>query len=105
MAMVIAFSLSGVFVLSFGILVVAGIGWSTFVTLNQTLLQLRLDDAFRGRGMALFNMAGGLTPFGNLGMGAAAQQFGAPHSVASFAAVGLVLAVLAGVASSKIRRL
>jgi MFS family permease len=105
MAMVIAFSLSGVFVLSFSILVVAGIGWSTFVTLNQTLLQLGLDDAFRGRGMALFNMAGGLTPFGNLGMGTAAQQFGAPHSVASFAAVGLVLVALAGVASRRIRRL
>jgi MFS family permease len=105
MAGVIAFSLSGVFVLSFAILVVAGIGWSLFVTLNQTLLQLSLDDAFRGRGMAFFNMAGGLTPFGNLGMGVAAEQFGAPHSVASFAAVGLVLAAVTGIASRKMRRL
>jgi len=105
MTMVIAFSLSGVFVLSFAILVVAGIGWSLFVTLNQTLLQLRLDDAFRGRGMAFFNMAGGLTPFGNLGMGVAAEQFGAPHSVASFAVVGLALAAFTGIASRKMRRL
>jgi MFS family permease len=105
MTMVFAFSLSGMFVLSFAILVVAGIGWSAFVTLNQTLLQLSLDDAFRGRGMALFNMAGGLTPFGNLGMGTAAQQFGAPHSVASFAVVGLVLTTVTGIASRKIRRL
>jgi len=102
---VIAFSLSGVFALSFAILVVAGIGWSLFVTLNQTLLQLSLDDAFRGRGMAFFNMAGGLTPFGNLGMGVAAQQFGAPHSVASFAVVGLALAAVTGIASRRIRRL
>jgi len=80
-------------------------GASIFVTLNQILLQLGLDDAYRGRGMALYNMAGGLTPFGNLGMGAAAEQFGAPHSVASFAAVGLVLVSMAGIASRKVRRL
>jgi MFS family permease len=102
---VMAFALSGAFVLSFAILVVAGIGWSMFVTLNQTLLQLSLDDAYRGRGMAFFNMAAGLTPFGNLGMGVAAQQFGAPHSVASFAVVGLALAVVTGIASRKIRQL
>jgi predicted MFS family arabinose efflux permease len=105
MGMVLAFSFSRLFVLSFAILVVAGIGWSLFVTLNQTLLQLNLDDAFQGRGMALYSMAGGLTPFGSLGLGAASQQFGVPHSVAVFAATGLVLAALAGVASRKIRRL
>jgi predicted MFS family arabinose efflux permease len=105
MGMVLAFSFSRLFVLSFAILVVAGIGWSLFVTLNQTLLQLNLDDAFQGRGMALYSMAGGLTPFGNLGLGTAAQQFGVPHSVAGFAAAGLMLAALAGIASRKIRRL
>ena len=105
MGMVLAFSFSRLFVLSFAILVVAGIGWSLFVTLNQTLLQLNLDDAFQGRGMALYSMAGGLTPFGSLGLGAASQQFGVPHSVAVFAATGLMLAALAGIASRKIRRL
>jgi MFS family permease len=105
MGMVVAFSFSRLFVLSFAILVVAGIGWSLFVTLNQTLLQLNLDDAFQGRGMALYSMAGGLTPFGSLSMGAAAQQFGVPHSVAGFAGTGLMLAALAGIASRKIRRL
>jgi hypothetical protein len=105
MAMVLAFSFSRLFALSFAILVVAGVGWSVFVTLNQTLLQLNLDDAFQGRGMALYSMAGGLTPFGSLSLGAASQGFGVPHSVAGFAATGLVLAAVAGVASRKIRRL
>jgi len=105
MGMVLAFSFSRLFGLSFAILVVAGIGWSLFVTLNQTLLQLNLDDAFQGRGMALYSMASGLSPFGNLTMGAAASGFGAPHSVAGFAAVGLVLTSLTGIASQKIRRL
>jgi MFS family permease len=105
MGMVLAFSFSRLFGLSFAILVVAGIGWALFVTLNQTLLQLNLGDAFQGRGMALYSMASGLTPFGNLGLGAASQQFGVPYSVAALAAVGLVLAALAGIASQKIRRL
>jgi predicted MFS family arabinose efflux permease len=105
MSMVVAFSFSRLFPLSFAILVVAGIGWSMFVTLNQTLLQLNLDDAFRGRGMALYSMASGLTPFGSLGMGTAASEFGAPHAVAGFAGAGLVLAALTGIASRKIRRL
>ncbi len=105
MGMVLAFSFSRLFGLSFAILIVGGIGWALFVTLNQTLLQLNLDDAFQGRGMALYGMAAGLTPFGNLSLGAASQQFGVPHSVAAFAATGLMLAAFAGIASRKIRRL
>jgi len=105
MGMVVAFSFSRIFGLSFAILIVAGVGWALFATLNQTLLQLNLDDAFQGRGMALYSMAGGLTPFGSLSLGAAAQGFGVPHSVAAFAVAGLVLVALAGIASRKIRRL
>jgi MFS family permease len=105
MGMVLAFSFSRLFGLSFAILIVGGIGWALFVTLNQTLLQLNLDDAFQGRGMALYGMAAGLTPFGNLSMGVAAQEFGVPHTVAAFAATGLVLVAFAGIASRKIRRL
>ena len=105
MGMVVTFSFSRLFGLSFAILVVGGIGWALFVTLNQTLLQLNLDDAFQGRGMALYSMAAGLTPFGSLTMGAAAQEFGVPHTVAVFAATGLMLAALTGIASQKIRRL
>ncbi len=105
MGMVVTFSFSRLFGLSFAILVVGGVGWALFVTLNQTLLQLNLDDAFQGRGMALFSMAAGLTPFGSLTMGAAAQGFGVPHTVAVFAATGLMLAAVTGIASQKIRRL
>ncbi len=105
MGMVLVFALSRLFPLSFAILIVAGVGWSVFVTLNQTILQLSLDDAHRGRGMALFNMASGLSPFGNLAMGASASGLGAPHSVAAFAVVGLMLASFTGIASQKIRRM
>jgi len=105
MSMVFLFTLSTLFAISFAILVVAGIGWSIMVTLNQTLLQLNVEDAFRGRVLALYTMAGGFTPFGSLAMGAAASHFGVQTAVAAFAVVALGLAVTLGLGSARVRRL
>jgi len=105
MAMVVLFGLSPWFPLSFAILVVGGLGWSMMVTLNQTLLQLNLSDEFRGRVLALYTMAGGLTPFGNLAMGAAADRFGVQEAVVTFALAGLALAAYVGLGSARVRRL
>lgn len=105
MGMVVLFGLSRWFPLSFAILVTGGLGWSMMVTLNQTLLQLNLSDEFRGRVLALYTMAGGLTPFGNLAMGAAADQFGVQEAVVAFALAGLVLAAYVGLGSARVRRL
>lgn len=105
MAMVALFAVSTWFPLSFAILVVAGVGWSMMVTLNQTLLQLRLDDAFRGRVLALYTMAGGLTPFGSLAMGSAADAFGVQEAVVAFALAGFVLAAVVGLGSRRVREL
>ncbi len=105
MSMVFVFSLSTVFMLSFAILVVAGIGWSMMVTLNQTLLQLHVEDAFRGRVLSLYTMAGGFTPFGNLAMGSSASHFGVQPAVATFALIAFGLVVVLGLGSARIRRL
>jgi MFS family permease len=105
MGMVALFAASQWFGLSFAILVVAGIGWSLMVTLNQTLLQLTISDAFRGRVLAFYNMAGGISPFGNLAIGSAADRFGVQQAVATFALAGLLLAACVGLASERIRRL
>jgi MFS family permease len=105
MGMVAMFALSTWFPLSFAILIIAGLGWSMMVTLNQTLLQLRLDNAFRGRVLALYTMAGGLTPFGSLAMGSAAGAFGVQEAVAAFAVAGLALAAVIGLGSRRIREL
>jgi MFS family permease len=105
MGMVAAFALSTVFVLSFAILVVAGVGWSMMVTLNQTLLQMNVDDEFRGRVLSLYTMAGGFTPFGNLAMGTSADHFGVQGSVVAFALAGFALAAVLGLGSARMRRL
>jgi MFS family permease len=105
MFMVFLFTLSTAFLPSFVILVVAGIGWSMMVTLNQTLLQLNVEDAFRGRVLSLYTMAAGFTPFGSLAMGAAAAEYGVQAAVAAFALLALVLAATLGLGSPRIRRL
>jgi MFS family permease len=105
MSMVFLFALSTVFLLSFAILIVAGIGWCMMVTLNQTLLQIHVADAYRGRVLSLYTMVGGLTPFGVLAMGAAADTVGAQVAVAAFALTGAALAAFVGLASPRIRRL
>jgi MFS transporter, DHA1 family, staphyloferrin A biosynthesis exporter len=105
MACVVLFAASEVFALSLAILVVAGVGWSMMVTLNQTLLQINVEDAYRGRVLALYTMASGFTPFGNLAMGASADNFGVQNSVAVFALTGLMLAAMLGLGSARVRRL
>lgn len=104
MGMVAAFATSHWFALSLAILIVAGVGWSMMAILNQTLLQLQLtDDAMRGRVLAFYSMASGLTPFGSLTMGAAADHFGVQNAVIVFALAGLVLAAYLGLGSARIR--
>jgi MFS family permease len=106
MGMVAAFALSSIFALSFLILVVGGLGWSMMAILNQTLLQLQLsDDALRGRVLAFHGMANGLTPFGSLAMGSAADEFGVQRAVFSFAIAGFALAAWLGLGSARVRRL
>lgn len=105
MGMVFVFALSTVFALSFAILVVAGVGWSMMVTLNQTLLQINVEDAYRGRVLSLYSMAGGFTPFGNLAMGTSADAFGVQAAVAVFALTGFAFAAMLGLGSRRVRAL
>ncbi len=105
MGMVALFALSTVFPVSFVILIVAGVGWVTMVTLNQTLLQLNVEDVYRGRVLSLYTMAGGFTPFGNLAMGFSAGEFGVQATVAVFALAGFALAAMLGLGSARVRRL
>jgi MFS family permease len=105
MLMVALFALSSVFILSFLILIVAGVGWSMMVTLNQTLLQLNVAHEYRGRVISLYTMAAGVTPFGNLGMGTLADAEGARTAVASFALTAFALAAILGIGSKRVRAL
>ena len=106
MSMILAFSFSRTYVLSLVFLIFGGLGLVVFSTFNQTLLQLNVDDEYRGRVLSLYTMAQGLNPFGGLLMGFIAERYlGAPNAIAVFCGVALVLALIGGLASKDIRSL
>jgi MFS family permease len=75
----IAFSQSRVFALSIVLNLIAGFGMILYAASTNTLVQLTVDDAFRGRVMSLYTlMFVGMAPFGSYILGAVAQRFDAP---------------------------
>jgi MFS family permease len=102
-ALVTAFAMSSTFALSFAVLVVAGIANSTYLMLNQVMVQLTVDDEYRGRVLSLYVMVNGVTPFSALLMGALIGVFGAQATVAAFAGLATVVVALIGVTSSRLR--
>ncbi len=106
MTMILAFSFSRVYVLSLLFLILGGLGLVVFSTFNQTLLQLNLENEYRGRVLSLYTMVQGLNPFGSLLLGYVAEQWlGAPHAIALFCSVAIVLAFVGGLASKDVRSL
>jgi len=87
------FCLSDNFYLALIPLLVANIFANACQTLNNTSVQLLVDDAVRGRVSSFMMMSFGLTPLGVLPMAYAAQQLGAPQAVLG-ACVGLLISVL-----------
>lgn len=79
------------------ILVPAGYCMIVFMAGANTLLQLRVPDALRGRIMAFFSMMIiGMTPFGALLSGSLAHWLGAPVTVSLSGLAILVVTVLFG---------
>jgi MFS family permease len=72
----------------------AGFGLILYVASTNTMLQLTLDDRFRGRVMSLYTlMLVGTAPIGALLTGGIAQRFGAPVATTFSAGVLLLGAV------------
>ncbi len=89
---IMLFSLSRYLWLSAILLVMAGYGGASSMSMANTLLQISAPDEFRGRLMGVFMMMfGGLMPFGNLISGSLAHFFGAP--IVTFGGAGLTLCI------------
>ena len=83
------FALSGTYLLSVGLLLAGGIGFSGFAAM-QILITLRTaPPALRGRSLGVVGLAIGVNPVGNVVMGLVATRFGAPRALAGFALLGL----------------
>lgn len=68
-------------------------GWmsAAFLAINQTLVQLNVDDEVRGRVMSVSLLTWGLMPFGQLALGAVADPLGAPLAMLIFCVVAVIL--------------
>ena len=105
MALVTCFALSSFYALSFALLVVAGIANSIYLMFNQVMVQLTVDDEYRGRVLALYVMVSGVTPFSALLMGSLISAFGAQITVASFTGVASAIILVIGITSKRLREI
>jgi MFS family permease len=105
MAFVTLFALSNVYALSFALLVVAGIANSTYLMFNQVMVQLAVDDEYRGRVLSLYVMVSGITPFAALLMGALIDVFGAQVTVACFTGTAAAIVAAIGISSRRLREI
>ncbi len=102
----VGFGLSRWLWLSLPLLVATGAGMMMTMAATNTLVQTLVDEDKRGRVMSFYTMAFfGMAPFGALLGGAAADQFGAPATVAvggvlTLGAVALFLRARPGIAAA-----
>jgi predicted MFS family arabinose efflux permease len=91
MGAVLLFSLSPWYLLSFGVLFMAGAGTACFATMQSSLILTSASDAMRGRAMGTLMLAIGFGPLGALQVGALASALGAPLAMTVSAGSGIVL--------------
>ncbi len=85
-----AFSLSRNYTVSLCLLAVVGCGGITYFNCSNTLVQLSVEDAYRGRVMSLYTlMHQGTATFGSLLLGVIASHYGTPTALFSGAIVCL----------------
>lgn len=99
----LGFGLSQHLLVSLGLLALAGFFELIHLSTNQTLLQLSIPDALRGRVMGLVTLNAGLAPVGALVAGVGADLIGPRAITLWLAAAALVIAVVVSFASSTIR--
>jgi MFS family permease len=93
--LLIAFSFTSWYPLSFILAFGLGVGFMMQFTILNTLLQTRVEDAFRGRVMGLYTLTFfGFAPFGNLLIGYLGEKMGLGLAMTLFAVCSLVLSRL-----------
>lgn len=104
--MLIAFALSRSFLLSLGLMFLAGWFFVLQNALANTLLQLHTPDAYRGRVMAVYSMTvQGMMRLGGLQAGLMADRVGAPAAIGIGALVSLLFSGLVALYRPTLRRL
>lgn len=87
---VMAFAVTTWFPLAMVLLFLAGMMSAAYLALNQTALQLNVDDSVRGRVLSVYMLTWGMLPIGQLFVGAIADFTGTPLAVVISCALALV---------------
>jgi hypothetical protein len=72
---------------------------------NQVMIQLIVDDEYRGRVLSLYVMVSGVTPFSALIMGALIDLYAAPVVVAIFTGTATAIVLIIALASRRLREI
>ncbi len=103
--MLLIFSQSSNATLSFALLLGVGAGQTTYMALNNTLLQTHASDEMRGRVMSVFFLNRGMVPLGTVGAGFATEFIGVQWTVTVMAAMLVALGVAAFTFMPRLRAL
>ena len=101
----LAFALSSFFWLAVAFLVVGSVGRMLFMVTNNTVIQARVPDAYRGRVMSVLMMSFGTMPLGVLPLTIAADALGPQVAVAALSVLVLITMLSAFVFSTTLRNL
>ena len=89
------FALNQNYTIALGLAVFLGMGFMSQFTLINTLLQRSITDEMRGRVMSLYTLTFfGFTPFGNLAMGAIAEQWNLSMTIFTSACIAFILSAV-----------
>lgn len=99
----VGFALSPDFNLAVALLLLSGLGSSTFAAFQSTIILGAASEQLRGRAMGVLTLAIGTAPIGLLEMGALTSLFGAPLAVAANAALCAVLVLWTAVRLPRFR--
>ena len=91
-----AFAFSTIYPLSWGLLLLVGIGQSCFAVMQSSIILLTASDEMRGRAMGTVMIGIGADPLGKLQTGLLAENYGAPVALGVQASLAAIL--VAGVA-------
>jgi hypothetical protein len=92
--LVLAFAITPVVVPAAVLLFAAGLISASFMAINQTVLQLKVEDEVRGRVLSIYLLTWGMLPLGQLPLGALADKIGAPMATALACVAALACIVL-----------
>jgi MFS family permease len=89
-ACVIAFAVTPNVGVAIAVLFVAGGMSAAFLAMNQTALQLGVEEEVRGRVLSIYLLTWGLLPVGQLLVGALAGQIGTPRAMVTAGVLALI---------------